>query len=60
MLEYLPRDVVEKFGNVYETVFNGTFVDFPSDQRDEIVTALQREGYHCIQDQAVIDGAQRP
>ena len=59
MLEYLPTDVVEKFGNVSETAFNGTFVDFPSDQRDEIIAALDREGYHCTQDQALIDGVQR-
>ena len=28
MLGHLPTEVVEEFGHVYETVFNGTFVDF--------------------------------
>jgi hypothetical protein len=50
MLEYLPSDVVQDFGQVYETVFNGKFVDFPADRTDEIVAALEREGYRCATD----------
>jgi hypothetical protein len=59
MLEHMPKDIVERFGNVYETIFNGTFVDFASDQRDEIVAELERIGYDCIEDQALIDHVQR-
>ena len=59
MLEYLPKAVIEKFGNVYDTNFNGTFVDFESDKRDEIVAVLERDGYNCAEDQALIDGVQR-
>lgn len=59
MMEYLPKDVVENVGNVYETNFNGTFVDFAAHRRDEIVTVLQRDGCDCTQDQVLIDGTQR-
>ena len=59
MLGYLPREVIEQFGHVYETVFNGTYVDFPSGQRDEILAMLERRGYHCIEDQTLINRADR-
>jgi hypothetical protein len=59
MLEYLPSDVVEKFGNVYETNFNGTFVDFGKDQLPEILAALKKSGFSCNEDQALIDETQR-
>ena len=59
MLEVLPRDVIEKFGNVYETIFNGTFVQFPAADVDEITAALERDGYRCTFDQALIAGTQR-
>jgi hypothetical protein len=59
MMEYLPSDVVEKFGNVYETNFNGTFVDFQKDQVTEIVAALEKDGFRCAEDQTLIDEAQR-
>jgi hypothetical protein len=59
MMEYLPNDVVEKFGNVYDTNFNGTFVDFDKDQQTEIVAALEKRGFSCSEGQTLIDEAQR-
>jgi hypothetical protein len=59
MMEYLPNDVIEKFGNVYDTNFNGTFVDFDKDQQTEIVSALEKRGFSCSEDQTLIDEAQR-
>jgi hypothetical protein len=59
MLECLPRDVVERFGDVYDTVFNGRFVDFPATERDAVIDALEDHGYRCTDDQELIDGTQR-
>jgi len=58
MFEHLPSDVVEKFGSVKNTVFNGTFVTFESPQRDEILAALETDGYRCTEDQSLIDCVQ--
>jgi hypothetical protein len=59
MMEYLPSDVVEKFGNVYETNFNGTFVDFAKDQLPGVLAALKKNGFSCTEDQELIEEAQR-
>lgn len=59
MLEYLPRDVVERFGDLSETIFNGTFVEFAAEERDAIVAALEHDDYTWSDDQGLIDGAQR-
>jgi hypothetical protein len=59
MMEYLPDDVIEEFGNVYNTNFNGTFVDFDKDQITEIIAALEKDGFNCTEDQTLIDEAQR-
>lgn len=59
MLGYLPEELVERFGRVYDTAFNGTYVDFAKDQKDEIVSALASDGYHCTEDQALIDAVQQ-
>ena len=59
MLQYLPDDVIEKFGNVYDTNFNGTFVDFEKDQLADIIAALEKDGFSCTEDQTLIDEAQR-
>ena len=59
MLEFLPRDVVEKFGDLSETIFNGTFVEFAVEKRDAIIAALEHDGYRWSEHQDLIDCAQR-
>ena len=56
MCENMPRDVTEKCGgNMYETVFNGTFMEFPSDAADCLLEALRDLGHTCIEDHELIE-----
>lgn len=55
MMDYLPRDVIDRYGDVYETNFNGTFVELPADKLAEILSDLRASGYTCTEDQTLID-----
>jgi hypothetical protein len=54
MHDLLPNDVVV-LGEIRETTFNGTFVEFSPDRADEILGLLKRMGYTCVNDQPLIE-----
>lgn len=57
MLEWMPRDIQQRFGKVETTVFNGDYLEFDSLCEQEIVTALEQNGFKCIANQQLIGRA---
>jgi len=57
MAEHLPSEIVEEFGEYYETIFNGTYARLDP-RSEEIAAALQAMGDTCVEDQALIGRAQ--
>jgi hypothetical protein len=54
MHDFLPRDIVERYGTSYETNFNGTFVELDAQHRAQIIADLEREGFTCREDPQLI------
>jgi hypothetical protein len=58
MDQYLPREIIDEFGDEYETVFNGTFVRFDVDDREAILAALCALSHTCTEEQGLISRTQ--
>jgi hypothetical protein len=58
MDQHLPQEVIDEFGDEYETVFNGTFVRFDVQDREAILAALRALGHTYTEDQALIGRTQ--
>lgn len=57
MLEWMPRDIQQRFGKIETTVFNGDYLELDSSREQEIVVALEQNGFECIADQQLIGRA---
>ena len=54
MHQLLPREVSSAFGDVYETIFNGTFVRFEPEAQDPVLAALRQRGYRLTEDLSLV------
>jgi hypothetical protein len=51
MLKWMPKDVVEKFGRVDDSVLNGQFFSIDPKNEADVVFALEAEGWSCVKDE---------
>jgi hypothetical protein len=57
MLNWVPESVQDKFGQCVGSVINGPYLELDWEDRHEIVKALESEGFRCVEDQNLVDGA---
>lgn len=43
----LPADVLDEYGERYETTLNGTFTDIPAHNAEAVLATLRSRGYRC-------------
>lgn len=54
MLAILPHDVIERFGEEWESMLSGSHMSFDAQDEQAIVQALTDHGYRCTRDDQVI------
>lgn len=59
MVEWMPADIQEQYGEVKWTMFDGPHLSIDAEQKDEIIQALEEQGYICIEDDFVVSVAMR-
>ncbi len=57
MLEWVPKDIQEHFGNIVFSIFNGPYLQFYSENTQEIVEVLEKHGFSCSEDVALVESA---
>jgi len=57
MGRWLPRDVIAGYGQLTDTLMSGTFTWFDPSSAGAIVRDLERLGWTCEEDQALIEAA---
>lgn len=55
MLDWMPEDIQEQFGEVRTSVLSGDFLEIAPAHEREVVAALEARGYHCVADVALIE-----
>ena len=48
MFEDLPSEIAERFGEIMETIFNGTYLNIPASEKDELFKALSEMGFTLV------------
>jgi hypothetical protein len=51
----LPRELIEKFGKIEVSSFDGDFLTFNPEYENELIKELERSGFKCTKDQDVIE-----
>ena len=54
MLEWMPARVWKAFGRVEASVLNGDFLQLDAGRLEELVAALEAEGFACRRDDALV------
>lgn len=54
MHESLPPEIMRAYGEIYETVFNGTYVRFKPDVAPAVVQAIKESGHEVIEEQDLL------
>jgi hypothetical protein len=57
MLNWVPGDIQEHFGEATASMHNGLFLDFDKERENEIVAALQAHAFNCKRDQLLVSCA---
>lgn len=57
MLDWMPKDLIERFGTVEQSVHNGPFLEVEPAAADDLAHALEERGYSCTHDDAAIAAA---
>jgi hypothetical protein len=57
MLEWVPKDIQVRFGRIMDTVLNGEYLQFDPEDTQEIVELLEKHGYSCSEDVALVESA---
>lgn len=52
----VPGDIIDHYGERFETVFNGVYARFPALAAAEVVNELRRRGHTCTEDPDLITG----
>lgn len=55
MTDLLPPEIRDTYGEVYETIYNGTFTRIEATSADEVIAALERLGLRCELDPDLVD-----
>ena len=59
MLKWMPKDIQQQYGRVSGTVFDGDHLIIEPEQKTEVVRALDKRGYMCIENDLVARVAMR-
>lgn len=59
MLEWMPPDIQQQYGEVENTMLDGPQLIIDSGQKSEIVLALEKQGYVCREDDLLVSIAVR-
>src|SRR5258708_23115524 len=57
MLEWIPEDIQQQFGSVETSATSGPCLELISEKTHEIVKALEKQGYICIEDVSLVESA---
>ena len=60
MKDTLPAELIDRWGEVERTVFNGDFVYFPGARHEDIVNWLVEHGYTVSERSELADALQDP
>ncbi len=55
--EYIPEDIIKRFGRMEVSLFDDDFLRFKPEDEDELISALERYGFTCERDDDLIDRA---
>lgn len=55
MMDHVPVDVIEQYGRLNDTNFNGTFLHLEPSDRAPIISVLEADGYKCVPDQDLVE-----
>jgi hypothetical protein len=55
MLEWMPEDIRQRFGEIATSVFNSDFLEIDPRSESEVVAALKGAGYTCIRDDHLVE-----
>jgi hypothetical protein len=48
MFDDLPTEVAESFGEIMETIFNGTYLNIPASEKDDLFAVLEELGFVLV------------
>jgi hypothetical protein len=54
MLDWMPEEIVEKYGRSRGSVFNGDYLVLQMSDAEEILKALERDGFRCRLDEKLV------
>jgi len=54
MRKILPHDLLDRYGVLTDTLLDGTFLHIPTEREDELVSELERRGWSCERDDALV------
>ena len=54
MLDWMPKDIQQRFGKVVPSAVNGDCLELISEKADEIVKALESRGFSCAEDESLV------
>jgi len=54
MLEWIPKDIQQQFGTVETSATSGPCLILMPEKTDEIVKALEKQGYSCTEDELLV------
>ncbi len=54
MLNWMPKDIQQRFGKVVPSAVNGDCLELMSEKADEIVRALESRGFSCAEDESLV------
>lgn len=54
MLDWVPTDIAERFGQQVSSVLNGEFLKIPASQTEPMARALQTHGFQCERDDDLV------
>jgi hypothetical protein len=54
MLDWVPKVIKQKFGQMEDTLLNGEQLHFDLEQEEQIVKAIKRQGYSCTRNQDLV------
>lgn len=54
MLDWMPRDIQQQFGRVVPSAVNGDSLELMPEKADELVRALESQGFRCTEDESLV------
>lgn len=55
MLQWMPTRIIRAHGEIVQSVLNGPMLRIGEEQEQQVVAALEAEGYVCMRDEEIAD-----